>query len=56
MKYDFITDDKSVKIKLSAEEQAMILDLHDNGVKVLNRDNIHILYGIISELKNQIHK
>lgn len=58
MNYDNIikTDNLKAKIVLDKEQQAMILALHDLGVKALNRDNVHVLYSIIADLKKEIHK
>lgn len=57
MNYNHITKDQvTAKITLDKEQQALILAIHDHGARALNPDNVHLLYGIIADLKNSIHK
>lgn len=51
-----INSQAQANITLNAEQQAMIYALDDYGLQAINKDNIHILYGIIAELKNSIRQ
>lgn len=51
---DLITDEMNTKITLDKEQQALVLAIHDYGLEIINDDNIHILYSILSDIKNKI--
>lgn len=49
-----ISSQAQANITLNAEQQAMIYALDDYGLQAVNDENIHVLYGIIADLKNSI--
>lgn len=55
--YDFIQQDKTVSVELTADEQRLILAIHDNGIGVCqDPDRLHLLYRIIFNLTSEIRQ
>lgn len=51
-----ICNHAEIQIGLTAPQQALIFALDDDGIHCLHQDNIHLFYGMIAEIKQQLRQ
>ena len=49
-----LSDGATVSVELNADELALVLAVHDNGLKILDQDDIQVLYSVMAKLKEQV--
>lgn len=54
--YDWISEPKTVTITLTADQQQILLRLHDYGIGAIDDDEkLSELYTIVQKLKDEVH-